>query len=163
MSSAKNCSLLGFVCKWGKEISFEVLFVYTYVSVRTKLSAGNPAITAACRAGDDHTASHCNTLQHAASRCIALHHTASHCATLRNTASHYITLHHTASHCITLHHTASHCDTQSHGNTLQQTTAQCNTQQETSEAAPRHITRFRVHLLLSYPHTQVHPPQHSPL
>jgi len=41
-----------------------------------------------------HTATHCNTLQH----------TATHCNTLQHTTTHYITLQHTATHSSTLQH-----------------------------------------------------------
>jgi len=82
---------------------------------------------------DNHTATHCNTLQHTAIHCcslrqerkvwiITLQHTATHCNTLQHTATHccslrqerkvwIITLQHTATHCNTLQHTATHCNT----------------------------------------------------
>jgi len=95
--------------------------------------------------GDEHTATHCNTLQH------TLQHAATHCNTLQHclyireslevmsTLQHTAT--HTATHCNTLQHsatlfvytgkprgdehTATHCNTRC--NTLQHTATLCNT------------------------------------
>ena len=64
-----------------------------------------------------HTATHCNTLQHAATRCNTLQHTATHCNTLQRIATHYNTLQHTATRVACVLPTpylSGHTDTQTH-------------------------------------------------
>ena len=62
--------------------------------------------------GDDHNATHCNTLQNTATHCNTLQHTATHCNRQRDAAqmprrrSHYNTF---ATHCNTLQQAKRHC------------------------------------------------------
>jgi len=85
-----------------------------------------------CNGGQDHTATHCNTLQHTATNVCGYNggydHTARHCNTLQDTATHCNTQQHAARHCKTLQYTvtlkfyiaATHC------HTLPHTATQCN-------------------------------------
>jgi len=108
-----------------------------------------------------HSATHCITLQYTATRCNthyntldfktmpeqqcvlyhALLHTASHCSTLQHTTTHCNTLQHDATHCNTLQHTAIHYNTLQHTtthlNTLQHKATHCNTPQYTATHCAR--------------------------
>jgi len=64
---------------------------------------------------EQHTTTHCNTLQHKlqhiATHCNTLQRPATPCNTPQHPATHCNTLQHTATHRITLQHTATHCNT----------------------------------------------------